>query len=727
MDIGSLITKRLEDGGFKQSAIAAQFVERAKARGSERNFTTVETRLSKLKSADRTAVQFFFTDLRDAEDLMDLLGVHAGERGEVLNAANEVLDPEERPLRLVVDLTTASQDRAFIDACECVNRQLLEGAPPRIALVMTEAQREYLLPKFAPENRVQVAVVADPAAGEPTARSLAADAALVVSTWRHAPLSRWVAVRWPAPDGAAFTLEPSDAIEALRGGRPLPGEEPSVTGRDLQALAPNAVAAAPPKTYAPDAPALRRLIVSLQRGESVRPPVDPRRHSHEQAPVATPAERQSWAAHFAVTASATPEEWVEHLRAVAQDAGVSRIFRGREGLLRDEIIRVERGAATPRLVIEGTSVHLINPAPEGAERLRGLHGMTIHEVSPRESALHRLRTALATTTRQALLDDPLLERVVSALSREGGDLVELQYVAACFLANDAVKVDEAPRLQTWNASLRDLLDRDPPAAGLRVPRGEWRDDRSEPVRIALKMPRERAKGLASRPQIAGVPAAQCLRIDREECLVVGEPVERGYYGTETALPRGLALDDGLAVFEAFEKSTFRTGGQPIGDPWHARPVTFGADFWREADRHVATAWLALRRAARRADAVTLHDGTGILEMGAGIVAEVSAYAVPANERSQPCEADLALPTMPTPDSGSMREPGMKASAVVGALPTRSAHTGTLTTWAHALIPFGLYLAHGGVRIMVSFRSTPWDALLDVSTAGGVVAEEERRW
>jgi len=35
-------------------------------------------------------------------------------------------------------------------------------------------------------------------------------------------------------------------------------------------------------------------------------------------------------------------------------------------------------------------------------------------------------------------------------------------------------------------------------------------------------------------------------------------------------------------------------------------------------------WIALRRAVQRADGTTLHDDTGMLEMGGGLVARVQA-------------------------------------------------------------------------------------------------------
>lgn len=708
MDIGSRITKRLEDGGFKQSALAAQFVERAKARKVERNRVTVESHLSRLKSSDRTAVQFFFTDLNDAKDLMDLLAVPAEERSAMLDAAIGVLAPEERPVRLVVDLTTGPQDRAFVDACEGVNQQLLDGTPPRIVLVMTEAQREYLLPRYADENRVSVEVVRGPTEGEARARSLAGDAARVASTWPLLPISRWVALRWPDRNNPTLGIEPPDAIEALRKGHPLPGQESAAHDRDLKALAPE-VTAAPPNEYAPDAPTLRCLIVSLLRGDPIEPLADRKRH-REQTPPPSPALRQSWALHLGIRAAATPREWADHLVAkVSAACGPSEVIRGPEGTLRAEITKVERGAKTPRIVVDGTSVHLINPTPESATPLKALPGLTIHTVSPRVSAVACLREALAQTSRQALLDDPHLERMVATLAAEHGNRAELAFVAACLLVNDATNVKDAPRLRAWNAALRSVLALDPPAVGLRVPRGERNQNQSDFVRIALGAPEGSTTVLRDGAQVVGVPAAEHLRLTRGEHLLICEKESRGFYDHSIPeLPRRHSFDDGLAVYGEFERSSFRAGDRPVGETWRGELVKLVGDFWPEVDRHLAMTWLALRRASNRADAVTLHEGTGILEMGGGLVAEVSAYEVPSCPRTGPCEAELLLPLFTIGLDRYSSRAMLAAGAVLQTISLRSAVTGSHTTWTQAYVPHMLFLACENVRVLVQFRATQWD-------------------
>ncbi len=472
MNIGALITKRLEEGGFKQSAIAAQFVERARTRGVERTAATAESHISRLKANDRTAVQFFFADPNAANDLMEIMNVSDGERAAFIDAASMVLTPEERPLRLVVDLSTGPQDQGFVAACEQTERALLDGAVARIALVMTDAQHQYLLRKYQDDPRLVVERVRDAAAGEPLARSIAGTTAVVASTWYFSDLSRWIAIRWPARGEATLMVEPEDALDALRAGRSLPAVGSMADERDLAAIEPDAQAVAPPKDVCPDALATRRLIVSLLRGES----------ASKRSPVPA-AVRLPWALHFGVRAAATSEEWAEHLVRQARQMGVSEVVRGP---LAEQLSLVERGAKTPRVVVEGTQVYVINAAPASLPSLKKLPGLQVREVARRVSALARLRAELSKSSAQGLLDDPHLGRMVDTLVAEGFDRAELSFFAACLLANDATGVTDAPRMRMWIEPLRAILAGDPPEVGVRVPRGirDLRSMRFE--RIALR-------------------------------------------------------------------------------------------------------------------------------------------------------------------------------------------------------------------------------------------------
>lgn len=693
MDIGTRITKRIDEGGFKQSALAAQYVERAKARGVSRNPNTVESHLSRLKSSDRTAVQFFFSELRDAEDLLEILAVPVPERVAMRDAANDVLAPEERPLRLVVDLTEGPQDAAFVGFCECVSGLIAE-APPRVALVMTGAQHEYLLPKYAPESRVHVEVVRDPSAGEAKARALAGDAAFVASTWRFSPLSHWVAVSWPTHPASKYVLEPANAIELLRQGLPLPGDESATRERDLDTIAPGVEAVAPPAKYASNAPALRRLIIALMNGEGLE----------TEARV-----RQAWARHLGVRAVGTHAEWVAHLVAMATKAGAIVVPHGNQTTLADEITKAERGAKTPRVVVDTATVHVINPTPGSEAGLGRLAGMKLHSVQPRQSAMRLLRDALKTTTRQALLDDPYLARVIDALAAGGGDRAELQFAAACLLANDDVKVSDGPRLRTWDASLRALLALDPPAAGIRVVRGMRYENRREFGVISLLAAHGSSVSGKNAETIA-VPPAEPLRVGRGETLLLGTPAtdDRVYPPTvKTRLPRNLRFDDGLAVFEAFLEWQRKAGQERAGDPWNIQPVMFSSDFWGEVDRYLAVTWLALRRASRRADALTLHDGIGVIEMGGGLVAEVSAYEVPLRERTALCDAELFIPLV-APVDRYAKSTEVQATALLTEIHARSAVTDGHVTRTQAHVPLALYLAHENVRFVITFRATPWE-------------------
>lgn len=697
MDIGGWITKQVESGAPKQSALAAMFVERSRERGVERNRSTVESHLSRLKSNDRTAAQFFFGDPRDARDLLDVLAFPPDEHDAVLRAAGDLLRPEERPVRLIVDMTGAPQDRAFVDACESLHGALLDGAPPRVVLVMTRSQREFLLPKYAPEGRVTVALADDATEGAARTQQLAGEGALVVSAWRFPELARWVAVRWPQGSSADFILEPSGAREILCAGLHAFEETTPSSAHDLSLVAPDAAPLEPPKRLVSDGVALRRLIVALQNGEAVA------------RPNAAPAERAAWAKHLGVHAVATPHEWAEHLVGVAKGDAV-KVTRGTEQDLRSELTQIERGAKAPRVVVVGTAVHVINPATGTAERLRALPGLTVHTVTPRVSAATRLRAALAETSQQALFDDPYLEQMVAGLVEGGADRAELAFVAACMLANDAVRPPEAPRSRAWLYALRAVTALDPPAVGLRLPR-------SGTGGTTLCAPP------GGRSVIGHVLAAAPPRLRRGEDCRVGSLVtatEDAWGGDREApyqLSRRLSFQDDLAVYNAFERSPFRRGDKPPGDHWDATQVELVEGFWHEADRHLAATWLALRRAAKIGEAVTLHDGVGMLEMGSGVLAEVSAYEVPAHPREAPCEADLLLPLFDEHFNAkpshhlyrsgrSYEEVG--AGQLLRRTNTRVASTGSYAAATSVDVPHSLFLAHANLRFVVTFRVTPWD-------------------
>ncbi len=685
MNIGALITKRLEEGGFKQSAIAAQFVERARIRGVERTAATAESHVSRLKANDRTAVQFFFADPNAANDLMEIMNVPDGERAAFIDAASMVLTPEERPLRLVVDLTTGPQDQGFVAACEQAERALLDGAVARVALVMTDAQHEYLLRKYQDDPRLVVERVRAASAGEPTARSLAGTTAVVASTWYFHDLSRWIAIRWPARGEATLPVEPADALDALRAGRSLPPVSSMADKRDLAALGPDAKAVAPPKDVCPDALAVRKLIVSLLRGEPLS----------KSSSLPSPAVRLSWALHFGVRAAATSEEWVEHLVRHARQTGVSEVVRGP---LAEQLSLVERGAKTPRVVVEGTQVYVINAEPAWLPSLRRLPGLQVREVARKVSALARLRAELSKSSAQGLLDDPHLGRMVDTLSAEGFDRAELSFFAACLLANDATGVTDAPRMRAWIEPLRAILAGDPPEAGIRVPRG-IRDPRSGRFeRIALRRsspPRPRGEN-GEAVLVAGTLAATEIRVTRRDTLLVCSPsTESG----RAYLPKGLRFDDDLAAYEAFERWRRQARADEPSEIWEFQPVMLDAEFWCEMDKRLALHWLALRRAVARADAVTLHDGMGVIEMGSKIVAEVSAYEVPSCPRKGSFLAELLLPVYGVTD----RKYRVPSDHML-----QSAGTQEYLDRTRGHIPHALHLASERVRIIITFRFTPWD-------------------
>lgn len=195
-----------------------------------------------MKRSEPVAVRFFFADATDARDLFDLLAVPEGEREAYVHDANSLLSPEERPLRAIVDLSDSVEGKALVEICEELANKIVLAIPERVALVVTESQRQYLLPRCTPEGHVQIEVVSNAEQGWVRTQKLAADGAIVISGRRFDPLSRSIAFE---TNGRRFTLEPSDGTTRCAAGKPVDDADANVSPRRLDVLFGNVVASQP--------------------------------------------------------------------------------------------------------------------------------------------------------------------------------------------------------------------------------------------------------------------------------------------------------------------------------------------------------------------------------------------------------------------------------------------------------------------------------------------------
>ena len=379
MTIGERFAALLDTRGIKQAALAAQYRERALARGREFAQETIESHISRLKKSEPVAVRFFFADLTDARDLLDLLAVPDEERGAYLRDANALLSPAERPLRAVVDLSDSVQGRALVELCDELADKIVLVIPERVALVVTESQRQYLLPRCTPEGRVQVEVVPNAQQGWAHTQKLAADGAVVISGRRFDPLSRWIAVE---QYGRQLLFEPNDGIARCAEGKPIDDSDAGVSLRTLDVLVSDVTASQPPQELTGSPRALRSLLAKLMLGRPIT--VDEKT-------------RAAWGKALSISAVATEEQWGGALMARAMAIGVALGTIGSADDLASHRARVARGGSTPRAILVGGELHLINATTDLRTKMQELHGVQLHEEVQRQSGFKRIKTLVAET------------------------------------------------------------------------------------------------------------------------------------------------------------------------------------------------------------------------------------------------------------------------------------------------------------------------------------------
>jgi hypothetical protein len=723
MTIGDRFTALLDARGVKQSALAAQYRERMAKRGREFAQDTIESHISRLKKSEAVAVRFFFSDLTDARDLLDLLGVPEQEQDAYVCDANALLSPEERPLRVVVDLSDFVQGRALIEVGDALADKIVLAIPERVGLVVTESQRGYLLPRCTPEGRVQVQVVANAEQGWAWTQKLAADGAIVVSGRRYEPLSRWIAIEQA---GQRFRLEPSDGITRCAKGLPIDDMDESALHRRLDGLFGDVAASAPPQQLVATPCALRSLLTKLTLGRPVTWQADD--YSRRQVK-GDAASRAGWAKTLNVVALASEDEWGEMLLARAKGVGVAVSANGSANDLVSHRIFVARGGSTPRAILVGGELHLINATDALRTRMQGLQGVQFHEVVLRESGFQRIEKLVATTPWEAWLDDPYMEAAIARIDPDGTDRDELEFARASLLLHGKLNAPGAPCTSAWRTTLTEMLKSDPPPVGIRVPTTIQDSYGTKTLLPASEVARREAQ---SGVELLGVPALAPPRVLRETSLLELTQSEGDLEYAELSsrqkwcmarrflLPRSSEMKNLDSLFLLFDSSPFRVGYSEKNDRWWSQNgakhllalewkqalVPTLAAFWREADETLAALWIALRRAVKHADATTLHDGTGMLEMGGGLVALIRATHV-RTSGDERVEADF------------WRWPQLNANYPVEAHPTvsikqeidtRVAQTNSYRTCMRAEVPKQLFLAQGTARVTITFKATPWETL-----------------
>jgi hypothetical protein len=748
MTIGDRFAALLDSRGIKQAALAAQYRERALARGREFAQETIESHISRLKKSEPVAVRFLFADLTDARDLLDLLAVPDEERGAYLHDANSLLSPEERPLKAVVDLSDSVQGRALVEMCDELADKIVLAIPERVALVVTESQRQYLLPRCTPEGRVLVEVVANAEQGWARTQKLAADGAIVISGRRFDPLSRWIALE---QYGRQFMLEPSDGITRCAAGKPIDEADTSVLLRRLDVLVSGADASQPPQDLVATPRAFRSLLAKLAMGHPIK--VQSGAYYDRREVSADVKTRAAWGKALNISAVATEEQWGAALMERAKVVGVAVSTSGSANDLASHQGRVARGGSTPRAILVGGELHLINATTDLRAKMQALHGVQFHDEVQRESGFTRIEKLVATTPWEAWLDDPYMDAAIARIDPDGKDRDELEFARASLLLHNKLSATAAPRSKKWRKILTEILTAEPPPVGVRLPMTRVVNNAVVTLLPESVIARRSSQRGA---ELHGVPALVPPRIVRGSLLwaltLTAVPFADVRYDQREEwcnqrrflLPKEPVMGDFDWLFVLLDNSPAKVGFSTDNDTWWSAneakhmlglewkkaPVPTHAQFWREADETLAALWIALRRAVRYADATTLHDGTGMLEMGGGLVALIKATTVRscADER---VEADFWR----WPRLGEHRdaEPHPTVS-IMQTSGTRVAHTGSYRTRIMAEVPTQVFLAKGSARVTITFKATAWETFgersmkpeIGTAVAGVLHAEDDAR-
>jgi hypothetical protein len=738
MTIGERFAALLDARGIKQAALAAQYRERALARGREFAQETIESHISRLKKSEPVAVRFFFADLTDARDLLELLSVSEKEQDAHFRDANALLSPEERPVRLVVDLSDTAPGESLVQWGSDLADKVVLAIEERVALVVTESQRGYLLPRCTPPGRVEVVVVPDAVQGWARTQELASEGAVVVSGRRHDPVTRWIALEL-VPQ--RLRMEPEAGVRRCAAGQPI---DDAVADRDcfrLDRILGSIVPEQPPLPLTATPCAQRALLGKLLLGHPITSN-ESNYYGREQKPVDART-RAAWGAALGVEAVATEEQWAGLLVERAKTLGVAKIVEGDERALQSQRARVARGGEAPRGVRVGAELHLINASDRLREGTKDLRGVLFHDEAPRTFAFARIHNVVASTPWEAWLDDPYMDAALRRIDPEGIDRDELEFARAALLLHNKLSPRGASRDRGWRSLLGDLLANDPPPVAIRVPTSAAVDYNTVATLLPSSVHKLRATQRGC--ELLGVPALVPPRLDRSSAIValsqthVSLPKYQDSSGLERwcaerrfLLPKIETLGDLDALFDLFDLAPSRASvsaerlvrersdeaNHLASLGWTASSIPIHAGFWRGADEALAAVWIVLRRAIAHAEAITLHDGSGLIEVASGLVAVISATRV----RSTPSaglEAEfwfwprrVTLPTF----QGSRQ---VWADEAPDALPTTSilseigalvAQTNTYRTRVLSQVPTQVFIASGDLRVCITFRATPWGPL-----------------
>ncbi len=643
-------------------------------------------------------------------------------------------------IRVVIDLTDGPQGAALKELGTALKDRILAVAPAPMALVVTETQREHVPAACAQHPGVRMVFVRDAAAGWERVARLAASGAAVVSSRRYSPLMHWIAVEWSLREVA---LSPGDGLERWSRSLAIDDVLAAASLRDVALLLDPIDPITPPSELTSTPVKLRELLAALSYGRDVSV-----RHERGWTGPATPADamtRLGWGCALDVPVTATEHEWGTLLFERAKALGAGVVTRGDDVEVTAQCAKVARGASPNRAVIVGGSLHLVNPSPAIRTQMGSLHGVFLHDETTRASGVERIRALAKETPWEQWLDDPYMDDALARIDPQSADRDELEYARASLLLHDRLRPPSAEHRRDWRALLSAMIALEPPPAAIRAPVAM-----GEKQKTVVFLPAREVDRRASMrgKELVGIRAIAPPRITRDDSIAALEASTERVGGGEWnawiaqrrfLLPSERKLDDAESVIDLFVRAPSRNILTPdllrwwnhspddhmLGLFWPSTILEAERDFWRDADRHLGMLWIALRRALANGLDATLHDGTGLLEMGGGHIAEVVATSRGPHKRDV-LEAEFACAFDPDIQVKRLTE-----SAIVRGIGTRAAQHGKARVDLTTSVPRRLFLSIHDARVQITFHATPWESQresnrFDVDTLLGAATQEWER-
>jgi hypothetical protein len=617
---------------------------------------------------------------------------------------------------------------------EAIESQIVSEGPFPIALLILDEQFKHLprtYDELKERDKVRFGRFKNADEAWAHVQELAEEQGLVISARRFSDFERWLATEF---DGRTLHCEPPDGLARFRTTGRLP-PLPEVVN-DLSQLVPPGSEV---RTALPSRPSeLRRLMMALRSEEDAGAlRLDARK-------------RQGYGLALGIAVTSTPRERLEaEIATLAPKLPVPLQTTSEEKLKEARTQAARRGLESTALRV-GDAVHLINVDEKITEAAGKYPWLQVETIAVHPNPLQRMIKAVSSWSEDDFLYDPFLERLIEQLDPRQQERIGFLHARAGLLLNQALLIKAASPVAGWQPALEALLSVDPPAASLRV---RWRKDPIEfagQQRPGFVVPSSFARNTDKDWPLRQVPPLTDLILNREDNLVevLRYPVQHGYgsdYDSRSPsilLPatREAAVDPGfwLDLYEAWqqwreeearprkEKVSFVQRGKPAryeqlwsehqahllrGDlkTWDSTKCEFAPSFWEEADRELATVWLALRLSVPSAPRIRLPDGGVLLQLSPGVLAEIRVTQRTAPQPGESLRASLLY----VPVQEDRTSPLLPSFTVMA--PTHAVNKGYVFGPS---LPRGLHLRGERFNAEIRFRGS---ALLSHSPANPLAA------